>query len=70
MERFKRVRFVGSSESNSLKNHAAKSGMAVISESVVYQGRIELLNYLQEQSVSNNYHRFGYIAQSPESFES
>jgi RHH-type proline utilization regulon transcriptional repressor/proline dehydrogenase/delta 1-pyrroline-5-carboxylate dehydrogenase len=70
MERFKRVRFVGSRESESLKNHAAKSGMAVISESVVYQGRIELLNYLQEQSVSNNYHRFGYIAQSPESFES
>ncbi len=70
MERFKRVRFIGSNESDSLKNHAAKSGMAVISESVVYQGRIELLNYLQEQSVSNNYHRFGYIAQSPEFFGS
>ena len=70
MEKFKRVRLVGGNESDSIKNQAAKSGMAMISENVIYQGRIELLNYLQEQSVSNNYHRFGYIAQALESLES
>jgi RHH-type proline utilization regulon transcriptional repressor/proline dehydrogenase/delta 1-pyrroline-5-carboxylate dehydrogenase len=62
MEVFKRVRVVGKKDGNFLKEKAAKSGLAIISDEVSYLGRVELLNYLQEQSVSNNYHRFGYIA--------
>ena len=66
IEKFKRVRFVSKNQSNLLKQKAAKTGMAVVDDAVIYQGRFELLNYLQEQSVSNNYHRFGYIAQNAE----
>ena len=66
IEKFKRVRFVSKNASTLLKQKAAKSGMAVVDDAVIYQGRVELLNYLQEQSVSNNYHRFGYIAQNAE----
>lgn len=62
MEQFKRVRIVGKNALDLFKQKAAKTGMAVIGEDVIYQGRVELLHYLQEQSVSNNYHRFGYIA--------
>ncbi|MBU6140705.1 MAG: proline dehydrogenase family protein [Proteobacteria bacterium] len=64
LERFKRVRVVSKNEPTLLKQKASNSGIAVISDGVIYQGRVELLNYLQEQSVSNNYHRFGYIAQA------
>lgn len=62
IESFKRVRFVSKNSSLLLKQKAARTGMTVVSDPVIYQGRVELLNYLQEQSVSNNYHRFGYIA--------
>ncbi len=62
IESFKRVRFVSKNDSLLLKQKAARTGMTVVSDPVVYQGRVELLNYLQEQAVSNNYHRFGYIA--------
>jgi len=62
IEQFKRVRVVGKNALDILKKAAAKTGIAVIGEDVIYQGRVELLHYLQEQSVSNNYHRFGYIA--------
>ncbi len=63
IEKFKRVRIVGKNALDIFKQKAAKTGLAVIGEDVIYQGRVELLHYLQEQSVSNNYHRFGYIAQ-------
>jgi RHH-type proline utilization regulon transcriptional repressor/proline dehydrogenase/delta 1-pyrroline-5-carboxylate dehydrogenase len=63
IESFKRVRFVSKNGPSLLKEKAARTGMTVVSDSVIYQGRVELLNYLQEQSVSNNYHRFGYIAE-------
>ncbi|MSP33938.1 MAG: aldehyde dehydrogenase family protein [Rickettsiales bacterium] len=62
IEKFKRVRIVGKNALDLFKQKAAKTGLAVIGEDVIYQGRVELLHYLQEQSVSNNYHRFGYIA--------
>ena len=63
IEKFKRVRIIGKNALDIFKQKAAKTGLAVIGEDVIYQGRVELLHYLQEQSVSNNYHRFGYIAQ-------
>ena len=63
IEKFKRVRIIGKNALDLFKQKAAKTGLAVIGEDVIYQGRVELLHYLQEQSVSNNYHRFGYIAQ-------
>ena len=62
IEKFKRVRIIGKNALDLFKQQAALSGMAVIGEDLIYEGRVELLHYLQEQSVSNNYHRFGYIA--------
>ena len=44
-----------------LKEAAAFTGISVICDEISVLGRVELLNYLQEQSISNNYHRFGYI---------
>ena len=64
IESFKRVRFVSKNDPILLKQKAARTGMTVVADPVIYQGRVELLNYLQEQSVSNNYHRFGYIAEA------
>lgn len=61
IELFKRVRVIGSNSVEILKKAAAPSDLTVISDEVVSCGRVELLHYLQEQSVSNNYHRFGYI---------
>ncbi len=66
IESFKRVRFVGKKEPILFKQKAARTGMTVVADPIVYVGRVELLNYLQEQSVSNNYHRFGYIAKLAE----
>ena len=61
MVRFKRVRIISNRALNFFKEKAAKSAITVIGEEVIYQGRVELLHYLQEQSISNNYHRFGYV---------
>jgi RHH-type proline utilization regulon transcriptional repressor/proline dehydrogenase/delta 1-pyrroline-5-carboxylate dehydrogenase len=57
-----RIRLLPSKENHdAVYESAAKSGVVVIADEVIYNGRIELLNYLQEQSISNNYHRFGNI---------
>ena len=58
---FKRIRIIPSNEDHSeIYNAAAKTGITIIADPIIYNGRIELLNYLQEQSISNNYHRFGH----------
>ena len=62
IELFKRVRVVGCKDAKILKEAASFTGMSVICDEISVLGRVELLNYLQEQSVSNNYHRFGYVA--------
>lgn len=58
---FKRVRLIGNISEEILREAAAPTGLTIIADEVVSRGRVELLHYLQEQSVSNNYHRFGYI---------
>ena len=59
---FKRIRIVPSNEDlSAIYKEATKTGIPIINDSVIYNGRVELLNYLQEQSISNNYHRFGHI---------
>ena len=59
---YQRIRLLQSQENHdAIYENAAKTGVVVIADAVIYNGRIELLNYLQEQSVSNNYHRFGNV---------
>ncbi len=40
---------------------AAKTGFYISREPVLKEGRIELLQYFQEQSISHNYHRYGNL---------
>ncbi len=40
---------------------SAETGMAVVSRPVLQEGRVELLWYLHEQSVSIDYHRYGNL---------
>ena len=42
---------------------AADTGFYISRLPVFMEGRIELLQYLQEQSVSNNYHRYGNLGE-------
>jgi RHH-type proline utilization regulon transcriptional repressor/proline dehydrogenase/delta 1-pyrroline-5-carboxylate dehydrogenase len=49
-----------------IRKAAAKSGMFIADEPVLDHGRLELLWYLEEQSISNNYHRYGNLGQRSE----
>jgi RHH-type transcriptional regulator, proline utilization regulon repressor / proline dehydrogenase / delta 1-pyrroline-5-carboxylate dehydrogenase len=42
---------------------AAKTGSYISRADVMMEGRIELIQYFQEQSVCNNYHRYGNIGE-------
>ena len=40
---------------------AARTGFYVSRNPVLMEGRIEMLNYFQEQTVSHSYHRYGNL---------
>ena len=42
---------------------AAETGFYISRTPVFMEGRLELLQYLQEQSISNNYHRYGNLGE-------
>ena len=42
---------------------AAETGFYISRQPVFMEGRIELLQYLQEQAVCNNYHRYGNLGE-------
>jgi RHH-type proline utilization regulon transcriptional repressor/proline dehydrogenase/delta 1-pyrroline-5-carboxylate dehydrogenase len=42
---------------------AAQTGFYIARTPVMMEGRIEMLQYLQEQSICNNYHRYGNLGQ-------
>ncbi len=42
---------------------AAQTGFYMARTPVMMQGRIEMLQYLQEQSICNNYHRYGNLGE-------
>ena len=44
-----------------VRKAAAETGLFVADEPVLGHGRIELLWYLEEQSISDNYHRYGNL---------
>ena len=55
-----RVRVVGTVEPG-LAKQCHERGVHLASEPVVSVGRVELLHYLKEQTVSHDYHRFGNL---------
>ncbi len=46
-----------------IRELVADTGIYIADRPVLQQGRIELLWYLTEQSVSVNYHRYGNLGQ-------
>lgn len=44
---------------------AAELGMYIATAKPVVEGRLELLHYLKEQSISFEYHRYGSITEEP-----
>jgi RHH-type proline utilization regulon transcriptional repressor/proline dehydrogenase/delta 1-pyrroline-5-carboxylate dehydrogenase len=42
---------------------AAKIGFYICREPVLMEGRVELIHYFQEQSICNNYHRYGNLGE-------
>ena len=44
-----------------VRRAAAESGVYIADEPVLASGRIELLWYLREQSISYDYHRYGNL---------
>ena len=57
-----RVRYAGPDRvPATMRQAAAGSGFYLASTPVYHTGRIELLNYLQEQSLCHQYHRYGNL---------
>lgn len=56
----KRLRFVGKPPTKLLED-ASKAGCRIQISPVVGNGRVELLNYLREISISTDYHRYGNL---------
>jgi RHH-type proline utilization regulon transcriptional repressor/proline dehydrogenase/delta 1-pyrroline-5-carboxylate dehydrogenase len=42
-------------------SEAAKIAKFIIRQKPMMEGRLELLNYMQEQSISYSYHRYGNL---------
>lgn len=61
VKRGARVRLLSSPTEDFLKQAAQKEAL-VMSAPVLANGRLELLHYLREISISFDYHRYGYIA--------
>jgi len=55
-----RVRLLGT-RSDALDQFSSRSGAHIADAAVLSSGRVELLHYLQEQSISRDYHRYGNL---------
>ncbi|GHV30448.1 proline dehydrogenase [Bacteroidia bacterium] len=61
MEQYERIRTCSKGLSDELYQQAAKSGKHIADNQPLVEGRLELLHYLKEQSITNEYHRYGSI---------
>ena len=66
MECYERIRTCTSDLSDAFYMKAAKIGKHIANNKPLVEGRIELLHYLKEQSISYEYHRYGSIFGDPE----
>lgn len=62
---YERIRVISNKVPDQLTEAAAAAGNLVLQASPVSNGRIELLRYLCEQSISNEYHRYGSQIEVP-----
>jgi RHH-type proline utilization regulon transcriptional repressor/proline dehydrogenase/delta 1-pyrroline-5-carboxylate dehydrogenase len=58
---FKRLRLCGGQTSEDYYTYAAAKGVCIADKAPLQCGRLELLNYLQEQSITTVYHRYGNL---------
>jgi len=65
MAKFDRIRACTPDLPDAVYNRAAELGMYIATEKPVAEGRIEILHYLKEQSISYEYHRYGSIIEEP-----
>jgi RHH-type transcriptional regulator, proline utilization regulon repressor / proline dehydrogenase / delta 1-pyrroline-5-carboxylate dehydrogenase len=64
MDRVPRIRYGAPGRpSRQVLEAAAKTGSYVARAPVVMEGRIELLQYFQQQSICDNYHRYGNLGE-------
>ena len=63
MDSYERVRTCSVALSDAFYKRAAVLGKHVASNPALVEGRLELLHYLKEQSVTFEYHRYGSIAE-------
>ena len=62
---FTRIKFSNHPKiSAEVLENAAKTGVAILDENLTGEGRLDLTFFLKEQSISYNYHRYGYIDNS------
>ncbi len=68
MEKFDRIRACSPDIPDAIYEKAAELGMYIATEKPLVEGRIEILHYLKEQSISYEYHRYGSIIEDPNEF--
>lgn len=61
IKNFERIRSCSDQLSDAIYGEAARLGIHIASEKPIVNGRIELLHYLKEQSISYEYHRYGSV---------
>lgn len=65
MDKYRRIRTCTSEFSDAVYNKAAELGLYMATAKPLAEGRVELLHYLKEQSISYEYHRYGSIIEEP-----
>jgi len=61
MGRYECIRVCSPDISDTIFRQAAKLGIHIASSKPLIEGRLELLHYLKEQSITHEYHRYGSI---------
>lgn len=65
MYKFERIRTCSADISLGIYEEAAKLGLCIAFQKPLIEGRLELLQYLKEQSIAFEYHRYGSITEEP-----
>ena len=65
IKKYERIRVISDNVPDQLTEAAAAAGKALVQAAPVSNGRIELPRYLCEQSISNEYHRYGSQIEVP-----
>ncbi|OIP81536.1 MAG: proline dehydrogenase [Porphyromonadaceae bacterium CG2_30_38_12] len=65
MEKYERIRTCTDDLSMEIYQRAAVLGKYIATQQPLIEGRLELLHYLKEQSISFEYHRYGSITEKP-----